>query len=635
MKNTTNMMQVYLGDDYSDNHLKNFNRYWLKANSTRPAWDGSPESRAATDEWRKSNDIDCLYYNGDLRADTLMSAFTPIKWVAGFINKGKGIKFVKTEETFKLFIERGDELLPSTHELVRLLNRFLELAELPCNYILLPDRHMNNLRYNLEVNGKVKRLFDEVPATLWHVFEKDTLGKFFPDEEAAAEWIRRENLQMGFRDGVVKQSNVIPLIDGLAPGEVLYPVTEAQIRDTLIYMIRFLEARGTVTDAVAGFYMCPRSNAKAIGDDGALTDIYDEAQWALYRDGSIRRLAPSDGWLHSDLIIETDYLHDDYILRYSDIENMIDDLARRGVKPLNALLNVAEDLRGERQDGVAFKYQSEWSKPRGDLEFYHGNAYDLSSVFELAFGWRAYLFEGFGSFRSGSVDLGLGRILKVGFYLRLILIHGDMIDVYPIQPCFPDGDGVINLAGALKELGICHRIIGGMTTRSLQVSGVPGWVENLNKTRAVFSAKGFALERMAWREGLEFDFEMHFVGGVGGVGGSLLRVDGASVKRVTVGRIPMSLLDEADGLVYKLLTSEVDVSCSELMFDLRRAGLSEIAGKIRFYLEADDLSRGLTEDVPICKEDVEWRLMLASGFDIFEEFKDVLAGSQGSEGLDP
>ena len=70
-----NMMKQYLGNEYSENHLRNFCLYWMKAAGGRG------------DEWRKENDLDCLYFDGDLRADTLMSAWTPIKWVADSLNR--------------------------------------------------------------------------------------------------------------------------------------------------------------------------------------------------------------------------------------------------------------------------------------------------------------------------------------------------------------------------------------------------------------------------------------------------------------------------------------------------------------------------------------------------------------------
>jgi len=36
-----NMMKEYLGNDYSDNHLKNFCLYWMKGRGTKPAWENT------------------------------------------------------------------------------------------------------------------------------------------------------------------------------------------------------------------------------------------------------------------------------------------------------------------------------------------------------------------------------------------------------------------------------------------------------------------------------------------------------------------------------------------------------------------------------------------------------------------
>ena len=85
-----NMMKEYLGNDYTENHLKNFCLYWMKA------------AKGYGDEWRAGNDLDCLYFDGNLRADTLMSAWTPIKWVADFVNSESGIKFYKRNEEYAL-----------------------------------------------------------------------------------------------------------------------------------------------------------------------------------------------------------------------------------------------------------------------------------------------------------------------------------------------------------------------------------------------------------------------------------------------------------------------------------------------------------------------------------------------------
>lgn len=231
-----NMMQEYLGEQYTNNHLRNFCLYWLK------------KAEGSGDEWRKKNDLDCLYFDGDLRADTLMSPWTPVKWVANCLNKEYNIKFYKEPKCIKLLAEDRDAYLPPNHELVKLLDIFLELAEQRCNYILLPDRKMNTERYTMKLNGNYIKMYDEVPATLHYIFEKDALGRFFKDEEDVRAWVKREHLEMGFKYGFVYQENVMPLIQGLHPGEPKYLTEEEEIKAALSYMIMFLERRKVVLD---------------------------------------------------------------------------------------------------------------------------------------------------------------------------------------------------------------------------------------------------------------------------------------------------------------------------------------------------------------------------------------------------
>lgn len=238
-----NMMKEYLGNDYSSNHLRNFCLYWIKAFECKASY-------PSEDEWRRENDLDCLYFDGDLKADTLMSAWTPIKWVANCLNRDIGISFCKTSRIhsdpyhdLKLLAEDGDSYLPSDHELVKLLNRFLELAELRCNFILLPKREMNPDRYRIMIGCTTVWLCDEVPATLAHLFDPESLGKYFPDREAVDRWIRREHLEMGFADGKIDLYHVRPLIKGHDPYTPLWLEKEEEIAQALEYMIEFLEER--------------------------------------------------------------------------------------------------------------------------------------------------------------------------------------------------------------------------------------------------------------------------------------------------------------------------------------------------------------------------------------------------------
>ena len=242
-----NKMKIYLGDEYSGNHLRNFCLYWMKGISRHGDY-------PAYDEWRSENDMDCIYFDGELKADTLMSAWTPIKWVADFLNRQYGKTFAKPGKKNNydirdliLLAEDRDAYLPPKDPMVILLDRFLELAERRCNYILLPDRKMNPERYFMLKDSESILLFDEVPATLWHIFNKETLGRYFlgedgeVDAELITDWVRREKLQMGFADGVIRPENVIPMA-GVTKNAKWF-TTRREIEEALRYMINFLEKR--------------------------------------------------------------------------------------------------------------------------------------------------------------------------------------------------------------------------------------------------------------------------------------------------------------------------------------------------------------------------------------------------------
>ena len=222
----------------------------MKGRETKPKWENTEEWKTRFAEWRQNNDLDCLYFNGDLRADTLMSAWTPISWVANCLNREYGIVFCKEPKDdpnrdLRLLAEDRDAYLPPKHELVQLLDRFLELAELRCNYILLPDRAMNRARYNCEVAGIGRvSLYDEVPPMLYHLFDEKWFGKYFDQQSPnPVKWVKRERLEAGFRDGIIDQDHVIPLLKGLHPGKGKSLREETEIREALTYMINLLETR--------------------------------------------------------------------------------------------------------------------------------------------------------------------------------------------------------------------------------------------------------------------------------------------------------------------------------------------------------------------------------------------------------
>ena len=571
-----NMMKVYLGDDYSDDYLKNFCRYWLKGMACRPSWENTEESRAAYDTWRKENDLDCLYYGGDLKADTLMSAWTPISWVLNLLNKGKGKVFYKTKADIRLLMENIDKYLPRDNELVRLLYRFLELAEQPCNYILLPDRKMNTDRYCFRRSAKFRMLYDQVPATLWHVFEKETLGMYFldengeVDEEAVAAWILRERLEIGFKNKVVKQSEVLPLVEGLEPCDAKRFTTADEIKQALTYMIRFLEMRKAAVEPLAVMFLVPRENTMRLNGEGTLEKALPEDCWGLYGDGAVRRFEQAP-WMSFNSVTEWDRKFDNCILRIGEDGGCMEQSDEYRLYPLSTWNAVCEDLRKDIQDGVGLQYNSEWSEPRGDLEFYHGNAYDLTGIYEFEEGCQAYLFEEFGTYKGLRFNLGMNRILETGFCPHLVLIRCGSISIHPIR--YQNGE-MIRLSDVLRELGIKHKTRGGMLL-SISQTVDTGWKELLHKTRAIFSTCGYALQKTDWTGKFTYDFEINFAAK------DHFKLDGRTVKKIFVTQASDSVMDIADELIYAVLSAPVNISGADLVSVIKGVGLGAELEKVR------------------------------------------------------
>lgn len=571
-----NMMKGYLGNDYSDDYLKNFCLYWLKGLETKPEWEDTKIGRRLYDAWRRANDLDCLYFGGDLRADTLMSAWTPISWVVNLLNKGKGKVFYKTKADIRLLMENIDKYLPRDNELVRHLYRFLELAEQPCNYILLPDRRMNNDRYCMTVNFEELKLYDEVPAMLWHVFEQETLGRYFLDEDgfidedAASAWIRREKLEMGFRNKVVRQSEVLPLVEDLEPCDAKRFTTSDEIKQALTYMINILEKRKAAVEPLAVMFLLPRENTMRLNGEGVLEKALPEGCWGVYGDGVVRRFE-QDPWMSFNPVTEWDRKFDNCILRIGEDGGCMEQADDYRLYPLSTWNAVCEDLRKDLQDGVCTQYNSEWSKTRGDLEFYHGNAYDLTGIYEFEEDCQAYLFEEFGTYKGCRFDLGMNRILETGFCPHLVLIRCGSISIHPVR--YKIG-GMIRLSDVLRELGIEHKTRGGMLLSVSQTEDT-GWKELLHKTRAIFSACGYALQKTDWSGKFAYDFEINFAAK------DHFKLDGRTVKKIFVSQASDSVMDAADELIYAALSAPVDISGPDLVSMIKGVGLGAELGKVR------------------------------------------------------
>lgn len=223
------MMKKYLGNKYSENHIINYINYWM---------DSYEKPRA-------ENDIDCLYFAGDLRADTIFSVWTPLKFVLDNLNPHE--RFYKTNRydnqnphKFLLKIKADiDRFLPKDNKMVQELYRFAELAEKRVNYIKWPKQGINGQRYDDD--------FDQIPPALYKCFPDSPDNKycsyFNNDEIELLKWIRDEKLEPLFKNGSVKKENIKPLISIMKPYESKWLKDENEILEMLQNYNSILEER--------------------------------------------------------------------------------------------------------------------------------------------------------------------------------------------------------------------------------------------------------------------------------------------------------------------------------------------------------------------------------------------------------
>lgn len=186
-----NEMQIYLKDKYTDNPIINFLNYWMEPSKPRAI-----------------NDLDCLYFSGDLSADTIFSVWSPLKMVLDNLNPNE--KFYNPNKYgpdpykyLKKIRDNIDFYLPRNERMVKELYLFANLAETRANYMLWPSQGPNGQRFFY---------YDQMPLTLYNCFPNGDLSRYFDNKITLSEWLIREKLEMFFSSSTYSKEKIIPLI---------------------------------------------------------------------------------------------------------------------------------------------------------------------------------------------------------------------------------------------------------------------------------------------------------------------------------------------------------------------------------------------------------------------------------------
>lgn len=170
-------------------------------------------SREEQDDLRLRNDNDARYYfevvglekNEALKADTIVSFWTPYKRLLKLEAGWTVCKKLECKYNIEKLLNQiqptwSNDFTPKINELNKKIEDFAKVCYTKGNYMLLPERWMNNQRYNISE--------DRLDLTLYSCFDNGELAHFFKNEEELKAWIKRERLDIMFHDRILVKENI-------------------------------------------------------------------------------------------------------------------------------------------------------------------------------------------------------------------------------------------------------------------------------------------------------------------------------------------------------------------------------------------------------------------------------------------
>ena len=202
---------------------------WITYSENEPKCDYKG-NEIICDIYRALNDSDCKLTGGNLLADTIFSAWYPLKMVLEFLNPAK--TFYKKDKYgcdphryLKEIQSNIDTLLPKEKEVVQKLYEFFSIANTRGNIMILPNRSM-------QIRGK--EYLDQMPKTLYECFPGGEFSKYFNEELTVETWVKREHLEEFFIDCEIKKNQIKPLLKSKSPNNEIYWLDD---ENDLIFML--------------------------------------------------------------------------------------------------------------------------------------------------------------------------------------------------------------------------------------------------------------------------------------------------------------------------------------------------------------------------------------------------------------
>ena len=157
-------------------------------------------SKKEKDELRLEYDNDAKYYyeiigltkEKALYADTIISFWTPYSRLLKLEADWTAYKTSKSLESLinQIKTNRKNDYTKKIRQVNSNIEEFAKICYTKGNYMLLPERQMNNQRYSVAE--------DRIDLTLYECFEKGVLAKFFENENKLKDWIDNQNFNSVF-----------------------------------------------------------------------------------------------------------------------------------------------------------------------------------------------------------------------------------------------------------------------------------------------------------------------------------------------------------------------------------------------------------------------------------------------------
>lgn len=168
------------------------------------------------DELRLEYDSDAKYYyemvglpkEKALYADTIISFWT---LYSSLLKVEAGWKVFKTSKSLEKLIamiktNRRNDFTKKIRQVNSNIEEFAKICYTKGNYMLLPERKMNNQRYDVTE--------DRIDLTLYECFENGGLSKFFEDENKLKNWIDKQNFRSIFIDNDICREKINWFVKG-------------------------------------------------------------------------------------------------------------------------------------------------------------------------------------------------------------------------------------------------------------------------------------------------------------------------------------------------------------------------------------------------------------------------------------